>query len=206
MPGKVRCCECGYLAIRNIETRQLSEVEYSIRATRKFPEVHTPGLNIPVYVVHPICFRMESQFLEDVKSCREDNATEFFRIIEDDRACSEFTEWKHGWTPREHYEMDVIATMKLEAATEKAAREAADLALKKELESNVDRRFRTQMLITGCVGIASVFATVVASVILNYPTWTARWEAIDQQKLDEIRIMREEIKAIQRTAPPDQPK
>ena len=105
MPTNVKCVGCGYLSIRNQQTRQLMEVETEIRCGGQFPEA---------YEMRPICFRMEEQFeqslieLENRPDLDEmNNRDQFDEIIEQPRTCESFTTWKQGWTPKEHLEMMV---------------------------------------------------------------------------------------------------
>lgn len=54
MAENVRCMDCGYLAIRNFQTRQLMEVELGVRGEWSLPE-HEEGFGSasqrrPVYV------------------------------------------------------------------------------------------------------------------------------------------------------------
>lgn len=175
MPDNVRCRDCGYLAIRNYETRQLMEVESEIRFEGKFRErqvvVHTSTGGIveqPMYIKRPICFRMEEQITKaTLASYDENNPGRFMVVINDERHCDSFTEWKQGWTPKEHWEMwqsaelqalkDTVAIQARDtAAQEKAAsdREAAFEKRQKDQQTTFENSMKWRTFHLGILGAA----------------------------------------------------
>jgi hypothetical protein len=57
MAAKVKCVNCGYLALRHHETRQLSEVEFGIRSSGKIPDVLVRDGIVGLYENILICLR-----------------------------------------------------------------------------------------------------------------------------------------------------
>jgi len=108
-----KCVECGFLAVRNIETRSLEEVEFESRRSGDFAGR---------YYYIPICFAMVADYGEELKQLRNlpENATRQNEIGEEiwpkwedlrktvfskERKCESFTRWQQGFTPKEHMEM-----------------------------------------------------------------------------------------------------
>jgi len=108
-----KCAEGGFLAVRNIETRNLEEVEFELRQS---------GNLSGRYHYIPICFAMVVDFGEELKQLRNfpENATRQNEIGEEiwpkwgdlrktvfskERTCEPFTRWQQGFTPKEHIEM-----------------------------------------------------------------------------------------------------
>ncbi|TXT21823.1 MAG: hypothetical protein FD138_3960 [Planctomycetota bacterium] len=123
----VRCADCGFLAIRNCETRELVEVELSVRNGEGFPSEQVPpseertiaGLQQRLGIVsakriyedNAICFMREPSVSRDFQhaadSAKKDRNYHghFLRVINEERCCERFTPWTQGLTPREHREM-----------------------------------------------------------------------------------------------------
>jgi hypothetical protein len=91
----VKCAECGYLAVRNKETRQLEEVEEWHREKGDIPK--KPGTTDPIY--NPaICFVRGDYVVQEEKE-------KVLAEICKERACKLFVQWQKGFTPKEHREM-----------------------------------------------------------------------------------------------------
>ena len=96
----VKCAECGFLAVRHRETRDLREAEGSYRDTGEIPR----DLNRPkhLYEEVPLCFErlriFDPQQCASVAGRQEELQGEI-------GPCVGFTEWHHGFTPKEHREM-----------------------------------------------------------------------------------------------------
>lgn len=91
-----KCVDCGFLAARNKETRQLHEVERSADGSIDYNQYGTGYMAI---YDNPICFaravNLPSQY-----------GTEPIRqVLERERDCKPFTKWQQGFTPKEHREM-----------------------------------------------------------------------------------------------------
>jgi hypothetical protein len=98
---KVRCADCGYLSVRDVETRQLAETEIGMRRDWKIPLLLiVAGKNR--YEDLPICFANAVRF---DKLIPEYSPAKVVERIELEFECSSFIDWQHGLTPKEHREM-----------------------------------------------------------------------------------------------------
>ena len=95
----VKCENCGFLTMRHTQTRELLEVEEATRII---------GTILSGYIGNPICFagafHLESERIMAQKGglSRTDSLV---AILQEQRDCDKFTQWKLGSTPREHQEM-----------------------------------------------------------------------------------------------------
>lgn len=95
----VKCTDCGYLAFRHKDTRNLTEAEQEFRDTGEL----TRDLNRRyVYDIFPICFKLAANFRKEVPQMTEEN---LFSVLNEDRECACFIKWQQGFSPREHEEM-----------------------------------------------------------------------------------------------------
>lgn len=111
----VRCADCGFLAARNLRTRQLDEVEALTRESGMHAEAHTGdatlayGQTIPIHsYLHDavlLCFARKYNLASEVQPGHTGAAAAMFPVIRKERECDAFTDWKQGFTPREHREM-----------------------------------------------------------------------------------------------------
>src|SRR5947209_1382096 len=103
----VRCADCGFLAVRNWQTRALAETESLMRHEGEAPPIfNTPGSAF--YERTPICFVRAWDLPEEAGAL--DNKAAFLRVVQHERVCAAYTPWQQGFTPREHREMlDVSA-------------------------------------------------------------------------------------------------
>jgi hypothetical protein len=97
---KVRCSECGFLASRNVHSRQLEETE---QRTRDKGYVDTGCREAP------ICLAGASDLWADsgitAQTVCYGNVDGIRLAIQKERECKEFVEWQQGFTPKEHREM-----------------------------------------------------------------------------------------------------
>jgi len=105
----VKCSECGFLASRNVQTRQLEETELEIRSQGALSIAYNTGKPFDKYEP-PICFMQAPDFRfipysDDFSLRRDDVAKEVSGEIQQDRKCRFFTKWRQGFTPKEHREM-----------------------------------------------------------------------------------------------------
>jgi len=111
--AKVKCGECGFIAVRVLKTRELIETEDRIRCDGKISGV---------YEYLPICFTNGIDVKEEIEILRKsanDEPTQdaiggFISpnwakhievLLNMERECSSFTKWWQGFTPKEHKEM-----------------------------------------------------------------------------------------------------
>ena len=110
-----KCIDCGYLACRDLETRQLEEVERSEKGDVIRP---CTSEGYGKYDA-PICFagmhKLQSQYaIERINSGRihpidrgDTSEVEILQVVLTQlRYCDRFTEWIQGLTPKEHREME----------------------------------------------------------------------------------------------------
>lgn len=96
----VKCVNCGFLAVRTRETRQLVEAEAGMRQKWHVPMTST---RLECYERVPLCFARAADFtLEAGQNAPTDHIA---TAIQRDRPCTAFTPWCHGFTPKEHQEM-----------------------------------------------------------------------------------------------------
>jgi len=109
-----KCADCGFLAIRNKETRNLEEVEYESRQNGK---IHTG-----IYHYLPTCFEMVVNFPDEIDKLKQlpryqeqkNSMGEIIwpqydvmisETINAERECQFFAHWQQGFTPKEHRDM-----------------------------------------------------------------------------------------------------
>ena len=100
MQGKVKCADCGFLAVRHRDTRELTDAEEPLRTTGEIPADHR-GL---IYVEWPICFIRRIDFRKELND--NSGTPHRKRVLNEERECDNgFTPWQQGLTPKEHQEM-----------------------------------------------------------------------------------------------------
>lgn len=121
MTDQRMCRDCGFLAMRTFETRQLVEADEDVRVFGRVPPNPTNKSYIFLEVA-PLCFaqawNLREQFnsigeadlisTEDIPAPPEGwsgNAQRFITLISKERDCSAFIRWVQGFTPKEHLEM-----------------------------------------------------------------------------------------------------
>lgn len=102
-----KCSECGFLAAKNIHTRNLEEVEGGFRRSGNSPNEIMGGKEIgyPRYKEYPICFVQEYDLIDSFERITGRDSEKFLTIVNEERECKAFTEWQQGFTPKEHREM-----------------------------------------------------------------------------------------------------
>ncbi len=118
MPENVQCTKCGYLAMRNLVTRELVEVEVGVRGGGELPE----GPSVPsndqsdfllqraprVYDLPPICFKLVPEFCEETEEWEQTGTHDYFmELIEKQRSCDQWCQWHQGLSPKEHSDMQL---------------------------------------------------------------------------------------------------
>src|SRR5437660_377490 len=97
MQHSVMCRNCGFLAVRNAQTRELFEAEPLFRDQLEVPS-DTGGVR---YERVPICFARQPVFNDMVGS----PIHEILPALHQERECDSFIPWTFGCSPREHREM-----------------------------------------------------------------------------------------------------
>lgn len=108
MPKEVQCVNCGYLAIRNSQTGELSEANVPTRERGKLSIFEEPA-----------CFRLASNITKSYnefvqKGLLDPDQNPFFETVKSDRWCDEFTDYIQGFSPREHLEMQWLRDVQYE--------------------------------------------------------------------------------------------
>ncbi len=98
-----KCADCGFLAMRNVETRVLCETEGGFRTTGNHPRMVTVRSN--VYEETPICFKDVRDFKEIGVQWPATDAEQRVAALNLDHGCEEWRKWRQGLTPKEHQEM-----------------------------------------------------------------------------------------------------
>lgn len=137
MPEFVRCADCGFLALRKRDTRELVEMEGPIRKTGEMPNEWAPGGTKvqAIYENQPICFVSACDLPDERRKISELNRHQSIdqntvAVVEDKRLCEGFVPWHQGRTPKEHLEM-ILESDRLKWQTE---REEADRRDRRERE------------------------------------------------------------------------
>jgi hypothetical protein len=141
---KVRCADCGYLAVKNYHTRELIEAEAAIRQTGRQPgSICLPGTPDLVYDLTPICFALAYDLRTECgrPGNPEQLAEAFLRVIREPRLCTYITKWRQGFSPKEHMEMQILEQQKRHAEEQRQR----DLAWQEERRKE-DRDNRRQDL------------------------------------------------------------
>ncbi len=64
MAKNVKCIDCGFLALRDVQTRELVETELHIRDAWKLPPLF--GMQNPRYEIIPICFARAARLDQEI--------------------------------------------------------------------------------------------------------------------------------------------
>lgn len=116
-----RCADCGYLAIRNPDTHELEETISDIREFGELPTIFPKSGSGVVRLLHtktPVCFAMAANLAKEIQ-----DGCKFKDAINKDRQCARWSQWKQGYSPKEHDQM-----LASEIAQRAADRQAADNA------------------------------------------------------------------------------
>ena len=95
----VKCADCGFLAQRHVESRELRDAEEALRKSGKnlYHLSHDHKSKVYVYEVPPLCTELQTEFPMEEQP--------IFEAIQQERECSAFTLWHPGFVPKEHREM-----------------------------------------------------------------------------------------------------
>jgi hypothetical protein len=92
-----RCADCGFLAVREVDSRDLLEAEAHYRETGVLANKFGADRRLR-YEHWPTCFAMKLKFNEESHGKPE----ELLPVIRLDRTCDRFVQWNQGYTPKEH--------------------------------------------------------------------------------------------------------
>ena len=165
----VKCADCGYLAVRHLETRELREAEGNYRDTGEIPR----DLNRPkhLYEEVPLCF--EHLRIFDPQQCAS-AAGRQEALQAEIGPCVGFTEWHHGFTPKEHREMlDRRQMLEWQAGQEKARLEweRAERAADRQVQKSIAKIAAVGVAIAIIAIVVGTFATArYAGTTVNVPT------------------------------------
>jgi hypothetical protein len=144
-----KCAECGYLASRNYESRELEETELGTRNGEAI--VISLSTGMPIYEL-PVCFMQVIDLRYEFKN----DTPQITPVIQQSRECNEFVKWKQGFTPKEHREMiDRQWMQKHQEEHEKADKEWR--------EKQEARHSREEWLRYIFLGIVTIVATLIAT-------------------------------------------
>ncbi len=183
----VKCADCGYLAVRNINSYCLDEAGSDFREKGAVALGREYGRN--QYNLHeqrPVCFVQRYDLRGEIKSVfvagKKDETGCVLQVITKERECSEFTDWQQGFTPKEHREMlDRQWMIDFQAKRENEDREwrerqrNEDLAWREKQETKADSRHRTELwIIGGVVTVALIVGAIIAAIVERgylWPLW-----------------------------------
>lgn len=104
--AEVKCVDCGFLALRDWQTRELAEVEAGIRETGNIPTrmIDRQGQQ-PLYEPEPLCFRRVYDLVAESKRIEAPPNSRLLQVITKPRECDQSIPWQQGLTPMEHFQM-----------------------------------------------------------------------------------------------------
>lgn len=196
---KPQCCkECGYLGIRNNETRELVEVDEAYREHGRNP----PGGKLPqLYHGAPVCTVMAHDLSQETKHAEGRDVVEMLKQPRDCGDRGKSTAWQRGFTPKEHVQMQLLeqqqAWQRQMAEDERAWRErqeerarawrkedleeielrheksqtqrVEDLGWRRGVERNIDRRHRWVYILTALAIVVSLVAAAIQAGLVPIP-------------------------------------
>lgn len=150
----VKCAECGYLGVRCFATQQLVSPSEDQRRTGRptesyvkqpmyvHNELHPDGVAVDMA---PMCalgvHDLGKELHDQIDGVRFwDWAPKAKNVIQKDRKCEKFVQWKSGLTPKEH--IDMLATQEMLDA--QAARMEAQAEREREWRNEDLERARQQ--------------------------------------------------------------
>lgn len=99
MGKKVKCSDCGFLAMRRRDDLTFVEADREFRTTGRAEKG-------PKFIQErPICFARKTNFIEELSDQINPDPPKVKAGIQRERECDGFTEWQLGFSPKEHQEM-----------------------------------------------------------------------------------------------------
>jgi hypothetical protein len=156
-----KCAECGFLAVRNVQTRQLEEMEEDYRRTGNSPQVWGDSPPYNMYEA-PICFLLVFDLPNEIAKQQGPLPEGICLVINEERTCEPFIKRRLGSTPKEHQEMiDRQALLKWQAEREDKDRES-----RKE-ESKENRKWRFREFIVAVLALAVIVAASIIGALIQ---------------------------------------
>lgn len=142
MSNKVKCVDCGFLAMRDPATNQAREVTEKERndGLTTNPQRRLPHLE-PILL---LCFQSCELFVANHKVKRSNggfpkgDANPNINAINTEIECDSFRKWERGKSPEKHEEMSIVEQVEAKHAAERAE----DLKRQDEFEARIERRFQ----------------------------------------------------------------
>jgi hypothetical protein len=156
----VKCAECGFLAARNILTRELEEAEKTFREKGTIPLTgQLEGRPQARHESLPLCFEgvynLRDEF-EEFAGKSNPQYTDVHAVINSERQCNGFVKWQQGYSPKEHREMlDRKWVLEYQEKREKDNREWQ--------EKQESRHSRQEWLRYILLGLVTIFVTLIAT-------------------------------------------
>ena len=166
----VKCANCGYLAARHKQTRQLLDAEPLLRELGHIPSFVSAGLDA-IYDPHPVCFRSVIDFYKEMGVT--DNQDKRRDVIQADRECEEFIRWRPGFTPKEHWEMiqeaDRLMWQVQREADDRAERDRRDQQARDFQASQAEqaRRHQNRSLAVSAVAVGVAILGLIANTLIG---------------------------------------
>jgi len=105
----VKCADCGFLAVRITETRELVDAEMPLRTDGSL-STHSAVLsggfittNATMFDTHHVCFVQAFDLVAETGIHPADAQRK--AMVLNQRDCHSFTPWQQGFTPKEHRQM-----------------------------------------------------------------------------------------------------
>ena len=120
----IKCADCGFLAVRNLRTRQLEEAEKEYRDRAYISLTGEEGKLHPRLESLPLCFVASYDLQDEIRNKspkKEVDSRNIIAVVNADRDCDKSTKWLLGFTPKEHQDiLDRQEILKWQIDREKA--------------------------------------------------------------------------------------
>ena len=103
----VQCRNCGFLSVRDFKSRELLEVDETMR--EKW-ELHViPNDEVDLCKQHPLCATLAALFAREIgtRPGYVIDKKAVVAVLKKDRECETFIQWVPGFSPKEHMKMHI---------------------------------------------------------------------------------------------------
>lgn len=118
----VKCVDCGFLAMRNTETRELEEIDHEVRRSGLLPIWRVPAVEVVWYgksdgrggskkcECQAVCFLAAHDLRSEIESLDVANDREgaHLTVFNADRDCQHHTKYMQGFAPKEHAQLFLL--------------------------------------------------------------------------------------------------
>lgn len=118
----VKCADCGFLAMRNTETRELEEIDHVIRSSGQLPIWRVPSVEVTYYGTpdsrgsskkcecQAVCFLAAHDLRKEIESLdvRNDRQGAHLTVFNAERQCRHHTRYMQGFAPKEHAQLFLL--------------------------------------------------------------------------------------------------